>query len=149
MPADEDALTLPELMGHVTKTVFDELYNPPTRAATDREPMISSLRRNLQREYIDRLIDLTMPGSMFGAADKPVANLANMHLRQLHATITEKLEGNGSKLDSYTQAHLEEAGQVIERALDAEFLYNTDDISSGAPTILFLGQDGELRPAER
>ncbi|MEM1183964.1 MAG: zinc-dependent metalloprotease [Planctomycetota bacterium] len=149
VPADQDALTLPELFEHVTKAIFEEIDNPPSRAGTDREPMISSLRRNLQREYLERLIDLTMPSSQFGAAEKPVANIANMHLRAIHGKIEDKLNGNGTKLDSYTRAHLEEAEQRIAKALEAEYIYNTNDIGGGgAPIILMLGQDGELTPAQ-
>jgi len=148
VPADQDAMTLPEVFSRVSGAIFEELDNPPSRAATEREPMISSLRRNLQREYVERLIDLSMPNDRFGAAEKPVANLANMHLRDIHGKIEAKLEGNGSKLDSYTRAHLEEAEVRIARALEAEYIYNTDQIGGSSPMILILGQDGELRPME-
>jgi hypothetical protein len=149
IPADEDAMTLPEIFDTVTSAIFSEIENPSTRASTDREPMISSLRRNLQREYLERLIDLSMPGSMFGAAEKPVANLANMHLRDLHAKLESMLEGNGTKIDAYTRSHLEEAEQRIARAIEAIYLYNTDDIQMNTNTIFMLGQDGSVSPMQR
>src|SRR5690606_22673202 len=45
--ADEDALTLPEVMGALVDAVFSELDNKGNGRFSDREPMISSLRRNL------------------------------------------------------------------------------------------------------
>src|SRR5207302_2176470 len=59
---DQDAVTLPELMETVTGAVVTELETKLQGKFTARKPMISSLRRNLQRELIDRLIDLAQPG---------------------------------------------------------------------------------------
>ena len=59
--ADEDALTVAEVMDNVTEAVFNELDTKINGATfTNRQPMISSIRRNLQSEAADRLIDLTL-----------------------------------------------------------------------------------------
>ena len=56
--ADDDAVTVPEVIDNVYTEIFSELDATPNgRRFTNRDPMISSLRRNLQRELIDRLID--------------------------------------------------------------------------------------------
>ncbi len=149
VPADQDALTLPEVFETVTSSIFSELDDPSSRASTDREPMISSLRRNLQREYIERLIDLTRPGTSFGAAEKPVAQLSNMHLRDIHGKVKGILSKNGRKIDAYTRAHLEETEQRIARALDAVDLFNTDDIGGSGTINLILGQDGSFERSDR
>lgn len=149
VPADQDALTLPEVFETVTAAMFSEFESPSSRAPTDREPMISNLRRNLQREYIERLIDLTRPGSSFGAAEKPVAQLSNMHLRDVHGKVKGILSKNGRKIDAYTRAHLEETEQRIARALDAVDLFNANDIGGGGTINLILGQDGSFERTDR
>jgi hypothetical protein len=113
--ADADAFTLGELIETIHEEIWRELEVSPAG--------ISSLRRNLQREYIDRMIDLTLPGGMTGAAAKPVASLAAHHLRSLHERI-ETFKQTGDQLDTYTLAHLEDASHRIEKALDALYLYH-------------------------
>ena len=78
--------------------------------------MVSSLRRNLQSEHVDRLIDLTLPGGMTGAAAKPVATLAARQLRQIDDRIEQTLGRTDGRLDDYSIAHLEDARRRIEQA---------------------------------
>ncbi len=122
---DEDALTLHEVMTTVTDSVWEELGGDVSKRFSVREPMISSMRRNLQAEHIDRLIDLSMPGGMFGAAARPISNLSRMTLKDLHEEIGGVLDGGASnRIDPYSRAHLMEISQKIEKALDAGFIYN-------------------------
>jgi hypothetical protein len=74
IPVEEDAFTLPELMGASVDAIFGELdAERGDERYTNRRPMISSLRRNLQSEMTDRLIDLAMnPRSM----PRPIQTLA-------------------------------------------------------------------------
>ena len=60
LPPDQDALTLPELLTTISNAVWSELKEECPADRNDRKPMISSLRRNLQREHIQRLIDLVL-----------------------------------------------------------------------------------------
>jgi hypothetical protein len=95
---------------------------------------ISSLRRNLQHEYIERLIDLTLPANISGEAGKAVSNLATTRLRGLKDRIEAIIGKDGkdkSGLDDYSYAHLAEARIRIEKALDAQYIYNTQDIGGG------------------
>ena len=94
---EQDAVTLPELMDTVTAVIFGELDAKPQGKFTSRKPMISSMRRNLQRELVDRLIDLAQPGGDKSAAAKPISNLAMMHLRQLKKEI-EGAQGRRGQL---------------------------------------------------
>ncbi len=116
----EDALTLPELMDGISNAVWSELDKMPDKKGTAREPLVSSLRRNLQREHLDRLIDLSL-GDGSGAAGKTIANLATAKLRELQDKITK---ASSSKLDPYTTAHLSEAKLRITKALEAQYIYN-------------------------
>ena len=115
-------LTLPELLDTVSTAVWSELEKEPSGGYTVRKPYISSLRRNLQREHLDRMIDLTMPAAGSAEASKAISNLSVFRLRELARKI-EQIIGEkgdkGRKLDAYSLAHLSEAKLRIEKALDA------------------------------
>jgi hypothetical protein len=137
---DEDALTLPEMMYQVTNAIWSEIEDVPDRNFTNRKPLISSLRRNLQREQLERLIDLSLPNPSLGAAAKPISNLAVHKLRELQRDIEKTVNRNASRLDTYSLAHLSEANVRIEKALDAQYIYNADDVGGsggGLPFFIF------------
>jgi hypothetical protein len=143
-PSDQDAVTLPEVLQTLRTAIWSELDEKLEKPATAREPMISSLRRNLQREQLKRLIDLCMPGAGDSAAYKPIGTLALEEIRKVRAAAENCQKQNGDKLDPYTQAHLAEIQQVIDKALNAEIIYNANDIGGGGGTLrLFFGQDGQ------
>ena len=138
-PAKEDMLTLPEVLQTVEKEVWSELDRTGAKF-TDREPMISSLRRNLQREYVERLIDLSMPVSYGQASHKPIANLALMHLRDLSTRLGRTLDAKKDALDSYSKGHISEAKLRIDKAVDAGYVLNAGGIGGGVPYFFFYGQ---------
>ena len=144
VPADDDALTVAEVMETVTDSIWSELEANGNGRYSVRKPMVSSLRRNLQREHLDRLIDMSMDNSGYNSASMAVKTLAAMHLRNLKEGIDSSLDGG--KLDAYTMAHFQEASMRIEKALDADYIYNTEDISSGGGGFFFFGQEGGTRP---
>lgn len=140
LPTDQDALTLPELLATINTAVWSELKKDCPDDRNDRKPMISSLRRNLQREHMQRLLDLVLETSDDTAAYKPISNLARMELRTLSADIKASLEKCGEKMDAYTTAHLSETKERIDRALEAGYTYNAS--SAGQPTMmLMLGKE--------
>jgi hypothetical protein len=116
---DQDALTIPELLDAVINGAWTELDKLPD--GTARKPSISSLRRNLQRELVARMIDLTLPDGSFTAAYRPVQNLTVLRLRELKARIDKNLSNGG--IDPYTKAHLTECSMRIGKALDATYIY--------------------------
>lgn len=122
VPEDEDALTLAELMETVTESIWSEVGEKVSEKYTTRKPMISSLRRNLQREHLDRLLSMAFETSGYNSSAKPVKMLSSMHLRSIMKHVDATLE-SGDKLDAYTLAHLEEISMRVEKALDANFLY--------------------------
>ena len=124
VPADEDSLTLPELLETLTKAIWSELDQKPDKKYTARKPMISSLRRNLQREHLERLIDLSKPDSRSTAAHKPISNLVLEQLRQIkQSKIDPVLETHDENLDPYTRAHLKDASMQVKKALEAQYVY--------------------------
>lgn len=139
--SDKDALTLPELLDTVFANVWKELDAPPQGQFSARRPMISSLRRNLQREHMERLIDLAGPDSGFSAAYKPISNLALAQLRDLKAKVDKALQGPS---DPYTKAHLSEVSARVDKVLNATYIYNQ---ASGSPFGgLFLRTAPEAQP---
>jgi hypothetical protein len=137
----QDALTLPEVLNTVSASIWTELDSEPAKQFSAREPMISSLRRNLQREHLQRLIDLTLPDGLSGAAAKPISNLATMKLREIRDKIKGVVEGSRKdRIDEYTKAHLSEAALRIDKVLDATYIYNTDQIGGGGFPFFFFGQ---------
>ncbi len=122
-PPDQDAVTLPEVFGRLWQGIWTEIIEPPPGKFTARKPMISSLRRNLQREYVERMIYLSMPESWSSAAHKPVATLALAELRKIHRRVGEVLSERGDCLDPYTHAHLQEIQVRIESALKLHYTY--------------------------
>lgn len=137
IPPGEDALTLPELIDQVTGAVWSELDKMPDRKGTAREPMVSSLRRSLQRDHLDRLIDLSLGGGS-GATGKTIATLATAKLRELQEKISKTSEKG--RLDPYTTAHLGEAKMRIAKALDAQYIYNNNSGGGGRFPGFFFGQ---------
>jgi hypothetical protein len=131
-----DALTLAELLDTVTGEIFSELAN--LKGGTARNPSISSLRRNLQRETLNRLIDLSLPDAGYGAAYKPISNLVVAKLRDLKSRIDQGVGNSG--LDPYTRAHLGEASIRIGKALDAQYIYNQSSGGFGGMFGMFFGQ---------
>ena len=125
-PPEADAVTLPEILDTIGRAIWSELDSSPPAGATARKPWISSLRRDLQREHIERLIALSMPESSSPAVRKPVANLALSRLSALLGQINKTLEQRGA-IDPYTLAHLDEAARRISKAIDAQYIYNIKD----------------------
>ena len=126
--ADKDTITLPEILGKLDDAIWTELKAPAKGEHTARKPLISSLRRNLQREHLERLVSLSMPGSWRGASSRPLANLASQQLRSLAKRIDAAQKAEGVKLDPYTAAHLSEAGELIKKTMDAGIIYGSTKI---------------------
>lgn len=144
--SDKDMLTLPELLEKVCSSIWSELDKAPEKQHSARQPMVSSLRRNLQREHASRLIDLSLPGAGSGAAYKPIQNLAVAELRKILQRIEKCLESCKDKVDPYTLAHLSESKEEIKKALDAQYIYNANAIG-GASNIPFFFFQPEGQPA--
>jgi len=141
VPADQDALTLPDVLKSLTDAIWQEVGEAPDKQFTARVPLVSSLRRNLQQEHLERLIDLSVPGTVRTEADKPISNLASFELSRIRQKVEKVLKGR-DKIDPYTLAHLEKLIEQIDKRQNAEFIYNANDVGGGGGgTILLLLQD--------
>ncbi len=120
----EDALTVPEVFSEVREKVWSSLEpvygnGSAKHSYTSREPMISSLQRNLQREYLDRMIALSVGTSWPNASYNSVTTLARNELRAVDEMIEKTLK---TESDPYTDAHLVDARERINRALEAAYI---------------------------
>jgi hypothetical protein len=119
--------------------VWSELDKKPGSQATARKPHVSSLRRNLQREHLDRIVDLAMGGGG-GESAKPISNLAISKLRALNGKLSSVIGEKGDQtgnLDPYTFAHLSEAKIRIQKVLDAQYIVNGGGGMGGLGGMLF------------
>jgi hypothetical protein len=131
VPEDKDAFTTAELINRLTKVVFSEVDTLQGGEYTNRKPAISSLRRNLQREYLSRLSKLAMGESrlfVVGAGSRSLNNInapsdcetvAYAELKGLQDRMNKLLASN-VKLDDYTRAHLTESSARIGKVLEAK-----------------------------
>ena len=143
LPADQDALTLPEVLSTVSDAIWQELKENPKRQYTARVPMVSSLRRNLQQEHLDRLIDLSIPGTGGNEAFKAVANLASMELDGILKNVNRILTESRKRVDPYTLSHLEKIKEQITKAKDGQFIYNAQDVGGGGGGgFMFFREEG-------
>ena len=151
VPANQAALTLPELLKALSSEIWTELGVKPAEGATARKPLISSLRRNLQQEHVDRLITLSLPGNGSGAAYKAVALLTRQELVEVRDRVAKASKEWGNKADPYTKAHLVRINDQVTKVLEAQMIYNANDIggrSSFSP--LFFNPTGsQFAPAAR
>jgi hypothetical protein len=102
----EKALTLPELFNTLQDGIWTEVLQPKGNSLK-----ISSLRRGLQREYLDMLTAMVLRKE---AVPEDARSLAWYKIRQLR----EKLAKVNST-DEYTKAHLLETRDRIEKILNA------------------------------
>ncbi|WP_041234009.1 zinc-dependent metalloprotease [Cylindrospermum stagnale] len=101
-----NALSLPELFNTLHQGVWTEVLKPKGQSLK-----ISSLRRGLQRQYLDILMAMVLRKEN---VPEDARTLAWYKLKQLDKQL--KRVGSG---DEYTKAHLLESGDRIEKTLNA------------------------------
>jgi hypothetical protein len=129
--ATSQALTLPELFDTLLQGIWTEVLQP-----TNDLTQVSSLRRSLQRQHMNLLVNLALRnrlsldkidnfldfvvGIQTSNPPEDARTLAWYQLRQLRDRLTTVLRDRSDKLDIYTKAHLEEASDRIAKAIDAK-----------------------------
>ncbi len=131
-------LKISEVFRSLSDGIYSEVGAPP--AAGSPSPFaISTIRRNLQREYIKRLSTMVLgpknDSSMGGygyviflgtAASAPAdaRNLARLHLEEIGQKIEKVLGQQDLKVDDTTLAHLKELRFRIDKVLKANLSAN-------------------------
>lgn len=129
---DQEVLTLPVLFDNMTIAVFPQLLAEDNE---NKELKLSTIRRNLQREYLNRLSQmitggggnslssLIMLSSSRGSVPADARSLARQTLKKLNKQLTKVLNPKAKlKMDGYTRAHLNELKDSIEATLKAEVI---------------------------
>jgi len=139
----DDPMTLAEMMQSLTDSIWTEVADAKggffSKSYTAKDPMITALRRNLQREHASRLITIATAGedSFYPAIAR---TLAWKQLKNIGEQIDRVLADKGAdKLDPWTAAHLDETNTRIKRALEPVFTIG--DNSGGFPFFFILGQN--------
>ena len=115
----EQIVTIPELLGTLTRAIWAEAAYPATAAAASPRN-ITSVRRDLQRIYLNSLIRMVVSPQ----ADLPedARTLARFTLADLGAELDRSLARRGTELDPYTRAHLVDSRERITQALNAQMI---------------------------
>ena len=127
----EDKFTSAELIHRVRDTIWSELGSVNSEQKyTDAKPMISSIRRNLQRQHLAYML-AAAGGSRFSPMSPDLQSMVRFSLRELGDEITDvlgKAKTDGDlKLDFATRAHLVECRDQIDKALDVQHVKRTDN----------------------
>jgi hypothetical protein len=126
----DDKFTAAELVHRVRDTIWSELGSVNSEQKyTDARPMISSIRRNLQRQHLAYML-ASAGGSRFSPMSPDLQSMVRFSLRELGDEISEvlsKAKADGElKLDFATRAHLTECRDQIDKALDVQHVKRTD-----------------------
>jgi hypothetical protein len=118
----EATVGLPELYASLTGAIWSEV-GAGKRVAAPRPRNVSSVRRDLQRLYLNLLIQTAVnpPAGM----PEDARALARATLASLGADLDRALAIPRPDLDAYTRAHLSDTRDRIARALDAQMIQTT------------------------
>ncbi|MDX1973363.1 MAG: zinc-dependent metalloprotease [Candidatus Sumerlaeia bacterium] len=141
--AKTDLLTLPELMSTLRTAIWSEVIKSNSGSYTDRKPMVSNLRRNLQRSHLSQLIQIT--NSTTQSLYPSVARtLAYQELRLIQQSINKALKDVGEqRLDPYTLAHLQESNARIESTLKAVTQFGGNSGGGGITLTIITGAEDD------
>ena len=104
--AGRDALPLAELVTTITDAIWKNAGKSP-----------NSFQRNLQREHVERLVDIALLRDYGSASTRTITTLAAAELSRV-----KKMLGSMKGGDAYASAHADDLGRRIERALDAAYV---------------------------
>ncbi|MBO6575694.1 MAG: zinc-dependent metalloprotease [Rhodothermales bacterium] len=110
MPGGAEAYTVSELFGTMTDRIWSELSH--------ENVMISSIRRNVQRAYVDRMTQIMLNDRPFPSSPswpEDARSIARLDLSNVNAQIESALSAGIS--DRTTRAHLMESHARIHQAL--------------------------------
>ncbi len=129
VPEGEDVFTSAEMLDTLSDAIFQEVFDAAKAIDENKDAktsiVISTQRRNLQRDYLGRLCSFANnSSSSAGVAD--VAALSRMQLRKLQQAIQKVLateadyaNANNRGQDRFARAHLESLSEQIAKTLDA------------------------------
>ncbi|MDR3617812.1 MAG: zinc-dependent metalloprotease [Paludisphaera borealis] len=130
-----DPLRIDEVFRALTDGIWSDLDKIPAKDDKTAKPGLSTIRRNLQREYLRRLGGMVLGdrggslgdglsfvvllGGSNSATPADARSLARLHLKDVLGRISNALATRGAQLDDTTRAHLEECKEKISKVLEA------------------------------
>jgi len=120
----EDALTVPELHKRLTDAIWSEFGAAPPRQArhTNLSPKVSAMRRGVQREHVEQLVDLAYRFRSMPPTLQSAQLVAIDQLREIRERLA-RWAPNGravAGLDDYTRVHITELLRLIDATLAAQ-----------------------------
>jgi predicted Zn-dependent protease len=122
----DNKYTAAEHIRKLRDTIWAQLRRLPKGAYTDAQPYISSIDRNLQRQYLDLMIAYARqrPGSV---TSPDLSSMIRQSLRELSSKIGRALrpkteEDERVRLDFASRAHLTDCKSRVDRVLEAQFM---------------------------
>lgn len=128
----EDKFTTAELINSVRDAIWSELKDTDGDAKfSDAKPMISSIRRNLQRQHLAYLL-ASAQGRIGYMMSADLQSMVRYSLQELDDQIGDVLKntkdsGGASRLDFATRAHLIECRDEIDKALNVQHVKRSTD----------------------
>jgi hypothetical protein len=110
LKAPNQTLSIPELFDTLQQGIWGEVLDPQNNNFT-----LSSLRRALQREYMNTMIDMVLRR---GDVPEDARTVARYELKMLRDAIGKAMRRVDEK-NIYTLAHLEESRDRISKAIEA------------------------------
>ena len=107
----DQTVGIPKMVGMVSNEVWSEVWSAPGSN-------ISAIRRDLQRAYLDRMIQLLTDAPEYTPAD--AVSVIRVQLEDLQERLSNRLTPP-YEFDDYTYAHLKEALMRTEKALAASY----------------------------
>jgi hypothetical protein len=131
-----DPLRIDEVFRSLSDGIWSDLdHVPPAGDDKSAKFVLSTIRRNLQREYLRRLSGMVI-GTNSGSMDDIVSYivflrggnnsvpadaraLARLHLKEIAGRISKVLDAKNVTIDDTSRAHLEECRHRIAKVLEA------------------------------
>jgi len=115
-PKGQDFLTAPDIFDALEAAIFGDLAKMANTEWTNKSPAISTMRRNLQREYVAHLTGILLTGERYYPPQ--IQTLVRHYVSEL----ADKIDASRSiPVDTYTEAHLDECRNRLKRALEASY----------------------------
>jgi hypothetical protein len=113
----ESPLTVPEIFNALHEQIWD--LPDIDGDYSNQKPLVSQLDRNLQSAHLSRMIDLATGMRWPGAGGSTIQALARQELKKIGSKTM--LYSKAMGVDDYSAAHLRDANERIQRALEAAY----------------------------
>jgi uncharacterized protein DUF4953/uncharacterized protein DUF5117/uncharacterized protein DUF5118 len=119
----EPTVTIPELFATLTAAIWTEIGYPGPGGQPTLPRNVTSVRRDLQRLYLNSLIRMMV--NPLPDTPEDARTLARATLADLATGLDQAMARRTIELDSYTRAHLVDSRERITQALNAQMFQNT------------------------